>query len=234
MMAENHVTSCKGSQIDPGCNEKQIVDSEMVKQNISALIDLYVNKVGNSSPKLTSFERRNIDFIAERLSNDTLRPQLSPPIHRPAAAYWPTILENIASEQGQAIGSILKRLTPYFKWKFHGSYNLQNCSQDFLNNFSLTELVGEDGLCFSKQVTYGIFLIGPDTYYPMHCHDAAECLYVLSGRGTWRLAEGPTISLPPSSTVFIPSGKAHAFWSFKDPMAAIYMCPGTTNSQIAE
>lgn len=222
-------------KVNSGYREKnKAAYNEIIIKDIKALSDIFVSQIENCSPKLNPFERMHTERITERLKDGNRHPQIISPKRLKATSYWPAIIDRMSSDQGSEMRTILKRLTPLFKWKHHSSYNAESCSKDFLDNFSLTELIGEDGLCFSRQVTLGIFLIGPDTYYPLHSHNGSECLYLLSGRGTWRLANGPTISLPHSSTVFIPSEVTHAFWSYKEPMAAIYACPGIPKSNMLQ
>lgn len=150
---------------------------------------------------------------------------LSPAV-LPAVRYWNETLKAIGQGPAAELQTDLKTWAPKLRWIQSPEYQSGVCSRDFLDNYACAELVGPNGFCHSSSVIMGIMLLGPDTYYPPHGHPSIECLYVLSGRGTWHLDRGPTISLPPGTTIFIPYDRMHAFWSMDAPLAAIYMCVG--------
>ena len=160
-----------------------------------------------------------------------LAPQTHPQISvvpqiKPVVKHWGAALDALRRGPSAELYGPLKALTPLLRWMQSPHYHPDKCPRDFLENYAYSELVGPDGLCLSTTASMGIMLLGPDTYYPPHLHPSIECLYVLSGRGTWHLENGPTISLPPGTAVFIPYGRTHSFWSMDAPMAAVYLCSG--------
>ena len=148
------------------------------------------------------------------------------PETKPVLRYWDHVIDTLEDCDPPDLAMVLRGLSGILRWMQYLNYTPENTSREFLDNYAFCELIGPYGLCPCETMSMGLMLLGPDTYYPPHHHLPSECLYLLSGRGTWHLAEGPTISLPPGAVLSIPSGSSHAFWSMDDPMAVIYLCEG--------
>jgi len=148
---------------------------------------------------------------------------------KPATRYWEKALEIAIDMGNQEIATCLDALTPFLHWLVDPGYRGQNVSKKFVDNYACFELIGSEGLFFNSTVTVGVILLSPNIYYPPHAHPASECLYLLSGRGTWHISGGPIISIPIGGHMLIPSECGHAFWSMDTPLAAIYLCMGNKN-----
>jgi mannose-6-phosphate isomerase-like protein (cupin superfamily) len=164
--------------------------------------------------------------LLSMLAAEPLRPAPEAPRQLPVVRFWDTALDTLLRGDGAELARLLQLLTPRLHWFQGEHYTAATMGTVFMDNYALAELVGPRGLCRSPNLALGILLLGPETYYPPHRHPAEEGLYLLSGRGTWHLDRGATISLPPGGVVHIPAGSAHAFWSFDAPMAALYFCSG--------
>lgn len=151
------------------------------------------------------------------------------PQEQPATRHWERALKMARNLGAGDLVRCLEALTPYLYWMVNPGYRGQNVSKEFVDNYACFELIGPDGLFTSSTVTVGVMLLSPNIYYPPHSHPAPECLYLLSGRGTWHIASGPIISIPPGGHILIPSECLHAFWSMDTPLAAIYLCLGHEN-----
>ena len=151
------------------------------------------------------------------------------PQRKPATRHWKKSLKMAKELGAKDIVRCLETLTPYLHWMINPGYRGQNVNKAFVDNYACFELIGHDGLFTSSTVTVGVMLLSPNIYYPPHSHPASECLYLLSGRGTWHMSSGPIISIPPGGHILIPSECIHAFWSMDTPLAAIYLCLGNEN-----
>jgi mannose-6-phosphate isomerase-like protein (cupin superfamily) len=189
-----------------------------VIETLTVLIDRSLK--GNES------EYPPVRSLLARLAAEPRRPAPPTPCELPVVRYWPAALAGLQDQEGASLTPLLQQLTPRLSWWQGEHYTAASMGAAFVENYALAELLGPRGLCRSADLALGILLLGPDTYYPPHYHPAEEGLYLLSGRGTWHLDRGPTISLPPGGVVHIPAGGAHAFWSFGAPMAALYFCQG--------
>ena len=148
------------------------------------------------------------------------------PESKPVLRYWDQVMETLEECDPPDLAVVLRGLAGTLRWIQYPNYNDENTSREFLENYAFCELIGPYGLCPCDTMSMGLMLLGPNTFYPPHHHMPSECLYLLTGRGTWHLADGPTISLPPGAVFSIPNEASHAFWSMDDPMAVIYLCEG--------
>lgn len=207
--------------------ESDVIIGALVR-TLSDLIDHSIQ--GNES------EYRPVRRLLAMLAVEPRRPAPEAPRELPAVRFWDAELNALRIGSGSALAPLLQQLTPRLHWWQDEHYTVANVGADFMKNYAQTELVGTRGLCHSHTLSLGVLLMGPDTFYPAHRHPAEEGLYVLSGRGTWHLDKGPTISLPPGGVVYIPAEGAHAFWSFEAPMVAVYFCHGDVgkNSRLCE
>lgn len=186
------------------------------------LLSIQIKKTITSA----SMEFEALQQILVRLEPEILRQIRVEPQSKPAVVHWEKALESMRQGPSSALYPALKTLSPQLHWMQNPNYRSPDCPSSFLQNYAYAELVGCNGLCPSQCASMGIMLLGPETYYPPHVHPARECLYVLAGRGTWCLENGPIISLPPGKAMFIPPSCTHAFWSMDTPLAAIYLCSG--------
>ncbi len=183
-----------------------------------------------NASQLSVAEQAEIHKVLLKLKAATGSRQPQSPGCKPVTRYWKKALKSISIGPAANLGPLLESLTPHLCWMGNPNYTPEKTRQLFLDNYAFAELIGPDGLFYSDTASMGIMLLGPDTYYPPHTHPTIECLYVLTGRSTWHLADGPTISLPPGTAVFIPTGRPHAFWSMNDPMVGVYICAGEVST----
>jgi hypothetical protein len=100
----------------------------------------------------------------------------------------------------------------------------------FLDRYGWCELIGPaaatvDGL------TCGCLLLGPDTHYPSHSHEAEELYVPLSGTASWRQGEIRTDKpgwreLVPGTLIHHAAFEPHAMRTHGDPLLALYLWRG--------
>ncbi len=193
--------------------------------NIGVFLKLLAVEIQKTMPS-GSPELDTLQQLLTQIETETFHQNRISPQSKPATAHWPQALEEMREGPSAALFPALKTLSDQLCWMQNPNFRLPKCSSRFLENYAYSELVGSNGMCPSWKVSMGILLLGPDTFYPPHTHPSSKWLYVLSGRGTWNVENGPTISLPPGKAVFIPHGCTHAFWSMSRPLASIYLCSG--------
>ena len=90
----------------------------------------------------------------------------------------------------------------------------QSCrpdAQEFFNDsHAFVELVGAGGQLRAPDIRFGLFILGPQVFYPSHVHEAAEFYFILSGRGDWQHDDGPFRPLPPGQLFHNVSMQPHA------------------------
>ena len=82
--------------------------------------------------------------------------------------------------------------------------------------------MGRRGAFKSEAIACGILLLGPDTEYPAHSHEAEELYLPLAGHALWRSA-GPTGGFARRGPGFHhPSWTTHAMRTQREPLLAAY------------
>lgn len=92
---------------------------------------------------------------------------------------------------------------PLLDWR--QTYEPKDFGSEFLDHYGWTMLVGPDGIVESNQLLVTLVLLGPDTEYPSHSHEAEEIyipiggeIEILSGDGDWtRVDPGAVIHHEP-------------------------------------
>ena len=93
----------------------------------------------------------------------------------------------------------------------------------FLDNYGYNEWVGQRGAFMSDRVACGVLLLGPDTEYPDHSHEAEELYLPLAGRAFWRSDEADWRLRPPGTWIHHPSWTVHAMRTSQEPLLAAYV-----------
>jgi len=103
------------------------------------------------------------------------------------------------------------------------SYTSSAVGDHFLDNYGWCELVGLTGERASDQLACGCLVLGPDTLYPRHRHEAQEIYVPLSGSASWGRGEGDWREAAPGAVIHHMSGEAHAMRTSLMPLLALYL-----------
>ena len=107
------------------------------------------------------------------------------------------------------------------------TYSIADFGEAFLENYGWFELIGQRGPIDSDKIACGFLMLGPDTEYPHHSHEAEEVYLTLSGPSHWmRIGSGDWSRLPPLQPVHFIANQPHGFQTGKDPLVAIYFWRG--------
>jgi len=119
------------------------------------------------------------------------------------------------------------------RWVVNEKYRHRPEMQHYLANACYCEIVGSRGLVERKDVSVGLFLIGPNVNYPPHHHPSPEAYFVLSGTAEWWCGGSEWSLRPPGSLVFHPSNRSHAMRTGVEPLLAFFIWTGDV-SELAE
>lgn len=104
-------------------------------------------------------------------------------------------------------------------------------SARFLSSFTTGELVGASGSYASDSLILGLFLMGPDTYYPAHAHPAEEFYLVVSGDAEFQNGVNmPFQKKVPGEVIVHQSNVSHAIRTTSEALFAIYGWRGALNA----
>ena len=144
---------------------------------------------------------------------------------------WTQALESASGAGLESILPALRNLEPYISWIDEAGYRAHHL-MDTSGTYSYFEVIGPRGLFRRHElVTLGFMMLSADFYYPAHAHPDYECIFALSGRSTWHMDNGPIISIPSGTRIFIPPNRRHTFWTMERPFAAIYLCLETAENR---
>lgn len=94
------------------------------------------------------------------------------------------------------------------------------------DNHAITEMVGPDAHFVSDKLRFGVFLLAPNTIYPLHSHAAEEIYIPISGSGKWRLQNSPYETRKLGSVIHVQLWVPHALRSGKEPLLMLYAWQG--------
>lgn len=102
-------------------------------------------------------------------------------------------------------------------------YARSEWSLPFIDDFASGELIGPNGFMRNKDISLGLFILGPNTTYSEHAHASTEVYYVLGGEAMWRLDSPEHERLyRPGDLVFTLPHQRHEVRTGDTPMLAAY------------
>jgi hypothetical protein len=96
----------------------------------------------------------------------------------------------------------------------------------FLDRYGWCELIGPRGEIGSDRIACGFLLLGPDTHYPAHQHEAEELYVPLSGSAAWRQGNRDWQQRQPGTLIHHASSETHAMRTAAEPLLALYLWRG--------
>ena len=112
------------------------------------------------------------------------------------------------------------------KLDWRQTYRKADFGQRFLDNYGWSEWIGQRGAFISDAIACGVLLLGPDTEYPAHSHEAEELYLPLAGRARWRSGEADWRLRSPGILIHHPSWTSHAMRTAREPLLAAYLWRG--------
>jgi hypothetical protein len=101
-------------------------------------------------------------------------------------------------------------------------YEEDSWSKPFISSFACGEGIGPDGRLQQDEMILGLFLLGPDTFYPEHAHPAEEYYIALTGNPEFKVGNNQFELQNDGAVILHHSNISHAIRSSKEPFYAIY------------
>jgi hypothetical protein len=114
------------------------------------------------------------------------------------------------------------------------TYGEADFGPDFLNNYAYMEILGARGHFHSDEIACGFLMIGPETDYPAHHHEAAEIYIVAAGTAAWRKGASGYIKRAPGTLIHHSSQVPHATRTKSEALLALYIWHGGDLAQKSE
>lgn len=125
---------------------------------------------------------------------------------------------------GEAVARLLAERGQRLHWG--QTYSEADFGGRFLDNYGWLELFGARGHFAEERVACGFLLLGPDTHYPDHHHEAEEIYIPLTGGASWRKGDGPYEAREAGEVIHHPSNVNHAMRTADAPLLALYLWRG--------
>ena len=105
------------------------------------------------------------------------------------------------------------------------TYTLAQVGGRFLENYGWAELMGPGAITGAVQISCGVLVLGPDTFYPSHRHEAEEIYLPLAGTAEWRQGDDAASwrRRSPGTLIHHSSEEPHAMRTGEQPLLAMYL-----------
>jgi len=130
-------------------------------------------------------------------------------------------LSQFAAPETRRLVELVAALAGQLDWR--QSYNETDFGERFLDNYGFNEWIGERGAFKSDSTACGILMLGPETEYPSHSHEAEELYLTLAGRAWWRAGASDWRLRAPGTWIHHPSWTIHAMRTEREPLLAAYV-----------
>ena len=152
------------------------------------------------------------------IANRAVHPQALP------VCRWLADLDKCAAPETLALVHLVVAASPTLDWR--QTYSATDFGAHFLQSYGWTELIGLRGPIASARIACGFLMLGPQTDYPAHAHEAEELYLPLAGSALWRRGEEGAAVRPPGLPIRHRSWEPHAMRTQEEPMLAIYVWRG--------
>ena len=114
-------------------------------------------------------------------------------------------LSRYAAPRTRALVEAIAALASELDWR--QTYSSADFGERFLENYGFSEWIGRRGAFASDAIACGILILGPETEYPAHSHEAEELYLPLAGHASWRSANPIGGFSRPGHGFIIPPGR---------------------------
>lgn len=125
---------------------------------------------------------------------------------------------------GEAVARLLAERGQRLHWG--QTYSADDLGQRFLDNYGWLELTGTRGHFRDDEIACGFLVLGPETHYPDHHHDAEEIYIPLTSGALWRMGDGDFAQRQAGEVIHHASRINHAMRTQDEPLLALYLWRG--------
>jgi hypothetical protein len=189
-----------------------------------------------AAPEAPALERFLADWPApsapaarERIGS---RAELHPPAQQPFPVLrWLPQLTVRSGTFGAALLETLRAAADSLDWR--QTYTKDEVGEEFLRNYAWAELSRPSSGIVAAQISCGVLVLGPNTFYPPHRHEAEEIYLPLAGTAEWLQGDGVWRHRPAGTLIHHSSEETHAMRTGEQPLLAMYLWRSADLGQIA-
>ena len=116
----------------------------------------------------------------------------------------------------------------FLQWEATGGFLDEQVPTDVSDAFTSNSLMGPGCLVEHSTLRAGLFVQRPNTYYPLHNHEAVETYVMIEGVGYWTQGD-KTTRHGVGGVIHHPSEMLHAFKTLEHPLVALWRWSGNTD-----
>jgi len=113
------------------------------------------------------------------------------------------------------------------------TYTVAEVGEEFLRNYAWAELSRAGAGIGAAQISCGVLVLGPNTFYPPHRHEAEEIYLPLAGTAEWLKGDGVWRRRQPGTLIHHSSEETHAMRTGEQPLLGMYLWRSADLSQSA-
>lgn len=136
----------------------------------------------------------------------------------------PHLADALSQSGRHALAGHVARLANRLFWEDNTHWH--DIPLPFRFEFRYCELVGPDGAIPADGFRMGLYVQYPNSFYPLHNHEAEEMYFPISGTARWwrdGVADAPA---PPGTVIRHAPFERHATRTFDEPLLAIWTWTG--------
>ena len=152
----------------------------------------------------------------------------APALRAPARPPLPVLrwLPQLTVQAGRCGGAFLETLSGAagsLAWR--QTYTRDEVGEEFLRNYAWAELSRSrsDSGIGAAQISCGVLVLGPNTFYPPHRHEAEEIYLPLAGTAEWLKGDGVWRHRRPGTLIHHSNEETHAMRTGEQPLLAMYL-----------
>jgi mannose-6-phosphate isomerase-like protein (cupin superfamily) len=130
-------------------------------------------------------------------------------------------LSRFAAPSTRALVEAVAVIAGELDWR--QTYTSADFGERFLQNYGWSEWTGKRGAFVSDMTACGVLLLGPDTEYPAHSHEAEELYLPLAGHAYWRSGDSEWRLRAPGTCIHHPSWTTHSMRTENEPLLAAFV-----------
>jgi Dimethlysulfonioproprionate lyase len=133
-------------------------------------------------------------------------------------------LSRFVAPSTSALAESVVALAESLDWR--QTYSAADFGARVLDNYGWCEFVGLRGAFVSDTIACGVLLLGPDTEYLAHSHEAEELYLPLAGSAHWRAGGSGFRLRAPGTWIHHSAWTTHAMRTGAEPLLAAYVWRG--------
>jgi mannose-6-phosphate isomerase-like protein (cupin superfamily) len=137
---------------------------------------------------------------------------------------------DLADHSAPEVAAALRPIAAQLPWRY--GYAPRGDVPGLDNAMGWAELVGPAAPILSREVCFGLTLIGPHTHYPPHRHPAVELYRIVVGHPHWTVGETTSVRSP-GTAILHEANVVHAMRTEDAPLLAIYSWTGDVETPSA-